>query len=428
MTDTASAFEGPLPRPIVVGVNHHSSTMMMRDRIFVEEQNLTVLLSKMEDDGIDQAVLLATCDRVEVIGITIDPSAFEAAVIQALAEEGECSVDELKEQTYTLTDAKAVAHFFSVTASLDSLMVGDPQVLDQVKRAHRLARNAGFVKAQLETLMQAAYSAAKRVRTETKIGEGPVGMAASAVQIARDVFGELSRCNALLIGTGDMGELIAQDLLKAGLCKLTIIHQREDRAMGLARELDAIAGDFEDLDRLLCESDIVLSALGSRNFRLQKSSVVAALKKRRFKPLFIVDAGVPRDLEPDVEEVDEAFVYGLGDLEQVALKGRAGRELELSQAQKIIEHEVSHFVKNRAERATVPALTKLRMHFEHERAQALVDGAGDAEKSTRLLIGRLLRGPSEAMRKIAGQDEVAWAKLEYALEKLFDLKNNEDKP
>ena len=411
-------------RPIVVGANHHSSTMMMRDRIFVEDQNLPVLLSKMEQDGIDQAVLLATCDRVEVIGFTADPDAFEAAALTALADEGECSVDELKEQTYTVTDQAAVTHVFSVTASLDSLMIGEPQVLGQVKQAHRLARDAGFVKAPLETLMQAAYSAAKRVRTETKIGEGPVGMAASAIQIARDVFGDLSKCNGLLIGTGDMGELIAHEIKEAGLGKLTIVHQRAYRATDLARELDAEVGDFNNLDQLLIDSDIILSALGSRTFRLKKDPVKAAIKKRRYKPLFIVDAGVPGDLDDDVDLVDEAFVYGLGDLEQVALKGRAGRELELEQAQKIIDEDVKVFLNNRAERTAVPALTQLRLHFENERTKALIDGGGDAEKATRLLIGRLLHGPSEAMREIAANDEIKWAQLEYALEKLFDLKED----
>jgi len=428
MTDEILMPDPHRPRPIVVGANHHSSTMMMRDRIFVEDQNVAPLLAKMEPFGIDQAVLLATCDRVEVIGLTLDPEAFERAVLSLLADEAQCAVTELKEQTYTLVDAPAVAHIFSVTASLDSLMIGEPQILGQVKQAHRLAGDAGFVKASLETLMQAAYSAAKRVRTETKIGEGPVGMAASAVQIARDIFGDLSRSKALLIGTGDMGELIAHELLEAGLGKLTITHQRTYRATDLARELGADVADFSDLDRLLCDSDIVLSALGSRSFRLQKEPVAKAIKARRFKPMFIVDAGVPRDLVPEIEELDEAFVYGLGDLEQVALKGRAGRELELHQAHQIIEQEVLSFSNTRAERTAVPALTRLRTHFENERQQALIDGGGDAEKSTRLLVGRLLHGPSEALRQSAAGDEAKWAKLEYALEKLFDLKNIEDKP
>lgn len=410
-------------RPVVVGANHRSSSMTMRDRIFVEDVRIPALLAKLSEKGVDQALLLATCDRVEAVGVTGDVDGFEAAVLEILAAEGECPVDELRAQTYTLTDAEAVEHIFSVTASLDSLMVGEPQIVGQVKAAHRIATEAGFVKAELETCMQAAYSAAKRVRTETRIGEGPVSMAASAVQIARDLFGDLARCRAVLLGTGDMGELIARDMVESGLSSLTITHPRPGRAGYLARELGAHEAQFEDLESLLAETDIVLAALGSRHFQLEKAPVAAAIKARRSQPMFIVDAGVPGDVDPAVEELEDAFVYGLGDLEQVALKGRAGREQEAALARDIIAGEAAAFLHNRAERTAVPALTRLHARFEEERRQAVLDAGGDAEKASRLLVGRLLHRPSEAMRRIAAGDESAWARLEYALEKLFELED-----
>jgi len=426
MTDApanSEALGSSGPRPVVVGANHRSSSMAMRDRIFVEDTRIPALLSAMCEAANTQAILLSTCDRVEVIAITDDVAALEAAVLQALAGEGECTVDELKPQTFTLTDAAAVEHLFSVTASLDSLMVGEPQIVGQVKAAHRISHEAGFVKAPLETLMQAAYSAAKRVRTETRIGEGPVSMAASAVQIARDLFGDLDRCRALLLGTGDMGEMIARDMLALGVERLTITHPRPGRAGYLARELGAHEALFEDLNALLVEADIVLAAVGSRHFKLAKAPVAAALKARRYRPMFIVDAGVPGDVEGTVDELDDAFVYGLGDLEQVALKGRAGREQEAAMARDIIAGEAAAFLHNRAERAAVPALTRLHARFEIERRQAVADAGGDADKATRLLVGRLLHRPSEAMRRIAAGDEAAWARLEFALEKLFELQD-----
>ncbi|MCR4377671.1 MAG: glutamyl-tRNA reductase [Rhodospirillales bacterium] len=416
---------GLAARPIVVGANHRSSSMAMRDRIFVEEARIPALLAKLGDKGVRQAILLATCDRVEAIGITDNAAAFAAAVLEILAAEGECPVEELQAQTYTLTDAQAVEHLFAVTASLDSLMVGEPQIVGQVKAAHRIARETGFVKAELETCMQAAYSAAKRVRTETRIGEGPVSMAASAVQIARDLFGDLKRCRVLLLGTGDMGELIARDMQAIGLDSLTVVHPRPGRAGYLARELGAHEASFETLQTVLNETDIVLTALGSRHFQLEKQMVAAAIKARRSRPIFIVDAGVPGDVDPAVEELDDAFVYGLGDLEQVALKGRAGREQEAALARDIIAGEAAAFLHNRAERAAVPALTRLHARFELERRQAVLDAGGDAEKATRLLVGRLLHRPSEAMRRIAAGDEAAWARLEFALEKLFELQDIE---
>lgn len=408
-------------RPIIVGANHRSSTMVMRDRIFIEEPRVPSVLHDLSERGVAQVILLSTCDRVEAIGISQNPDAFEKAVLEALAKEGECELEDIREQTYTLVDEAAVEHMFRVTASLDSLMMGEPQVLGQVKHAHRQATETDHVRAELETLMQAAFAAAKRVRTETKIGEGPVSMSTSAVQIARDLFGDLKRCKAVLVGTGDMGEMIARDLLKMGLGRLTLTHPRAGRVDALARELGVHVADFDDFDRLLGECDIVLTAVGTRRFSLGQAQVKAALKVRRQQPMFIVDAGVPGDVEPEVEALDDAFVYGLGDLEQVALKGRAGREQEAQLAEDIIRQEVASFVKTRAERAAVPALTRLRTKFDAAREQALKDAGGDAEKATRLLVGRLLHDPSEAMRRIAADDEAAWARLEFALERLFDL-------
>lgn len=415
----------PKGRPIVVGANHRSSTMMMRDRIFVEEPRVPAVLEELAQKGLGQVILLSTCDRVEAVGITQDPALFQRAVLETFAREGECDISEISEQTYTLVDDEAVEHMFRVTASLDSLMVGEPQVLGQVKHAHRQATETDHVRAELETWMQASYAAAKRVRSETKIGEGPVSMAASAVQIARDVFGDLGRCKAVLIGTGDMGEMIARDMLDTGLSSLTVTHPRAGRADALARELEAHVADFENFDKVLAESDIVLCAVGTRRFSLAQEPVKAALKVRRHQPMFIVDAGVPGDVEPQVEDLDDAFVYGLGDLEQVALKGRAGREQEANQASAIIKEEVVSFLKTRAERAAVPTLTRLRDKFERQREQALSDAGGDAEKATRLLLGRLLHDPSQAMRRIAADDEAAWARLEFALERLFDLNDDE---
>jgi len=415
----------PKGRPIVVGANHRSSTMMMRDRIFVEEPRVPALLEELSEMGLGQVILLSTCDRVEAIGITQDPDLFQKSVLETFAREGECEVNAVQEQTYTLVDGEAVEHLFRVTASLDSLMVGEPQVLGQVKHAHRQATETDHVRAELETWMQAAYAAAKRVRTETKIGEGPVSMAASAVQIARDLFGDLGRCKALLIGTGDMGELIARDMLETGLTNLTLTHPRAGRVDALARDMGVHVADFEHFDKLLAESDIVLTAVGTRRFSLGQEPIKAAIKARRHQPMFIVDAGVPGDVEPQVEDLEDAFVYGLGDLEQVALKGRAGREQEAAMANEIITQEVASFLHTRAERAAVPTLSRLRNKFEAAREQALHDAGGDAEKATRLLVGRLLHDPSEAMRRIAADDEAAWARLEFALERLFDLSEDE---
>lgn len=405
-------------QPMVVGANHKSSTMMLRDRIFIEQDRAGEILASLKSNGVEQVIVVSTCDRVDFIAMSDNPKDAQTKLLQAMASEGDLAVGDLDGQTYTLVGNDAVEHIFKVCASLDSLMIGEPQIQGQVKSAHHIAAKAKTIGPELESLMQAAYGAAKRVRTETRIGQGPVSMATSAVQIVRDLFGHPERCRALLIGAGDMGELIAADMVQAGLGHLTITHPRARRAEFMARELSAHTAPFDELPRLLIDSDIVLTALGSRSFTLEKDNVAAALKARRRRPIFIVDAAVPGDVEPAVEELDDAFVYGLGDLERVALKGKAGREVEAAGALIIIEDEVDNFLNALSERIAIPVLVRMRNLFEDARKQAIADSGGDGEKATRLLASRLLHGPSNALRQAAsnGRDMDEMARV---LEQLF---------
>ena len=422
--------EKPALHPLVVGANHKSSTMMLRDRIFVEEDRAPDILQQLKSLGVKQVIIVSTCDRVDFIAICENPETVRGHLLDAMALEGQMKASELEGQTYSLTDGDAVAHIFKVCSSLDSLMIGEPQIQGQVKSAHQLALRAGTVGPELESLMQAAYGAAKRVRSETRIGEGPVSMASSAVQVARDLFGQPERCRALLIGAGDMGELIASDMNQAGLGHLSVIHPRARRGEAIAKELSAHTARFEDLPELLINSDIVITALGSRSFTLNKADVASALKARRRRPIFIVDAAVPGDVEPAVEELDDAFVYGLGDLERVALKGRAGREGEAAEALLILAEEVDNFLNSLAERVAVPVLVRMRNLFEDARKQAMQDSGGDGEKATRLLASRLLHGPSAALRRAASQgrdmDEMAKILEELFADALDDLDDKGD--
>ena len=307
-------------RPVIVGANHKSSGLMLRDRLFVEDGAVPEFLDRLRQAGLTQALVLSTCDRVEVQAI--DPGGGEAPdlIARALADHAEMAPGEIDGQLYTLWDDVAVRHVFTVAASLDSQIVGEPQVLGQVKACHRLARDAGMTGSALEAILQAAYSAAKRVRNETAIGERPVSISAAAVQIAREVHGDLDRCTALLIGAGDMGEMVARDLISAGLSQLTVTHPTEKRAEGVARALDAHVAAYDTLSVLLAEADIVLAAVGRRRHLLTGDMVTAALGTRRQKPVFIIDAAIPGDVEPAVNRIDAAFLYDLGDLEEI---GRA---------------------------------------------------------------------------------------------------------
>lgn len=409
---------------IVVGANHRSSSLALRDQLFVEDAAVPAFLARLRALGLNQALVLSTCDRVEVWTVHPDQQRAAAVVTTAFAEKATLPAEALGQQLYTHAGAEAVRHCFAVTASLDSLIIGEPHIHGQVKAVHRLAREVEMTGADLEALLQAAYSAAKRVRSDTHIGERPVSIAAAAVQFAKDLHGDLDRCSALLVGAGDMGELVAEALQAGGLTRLTVTAPRLARAESVARTLNAHVRPFDSLTEALAEADIVLASLGSRHVVITAEQITQALRKRRRKPMFLVDAGIPGDIEPAVNRVEGAFLYDLTDLERVALEGRANREAAARTAWGILDEELSGFFKGRAARAAVPAIVALRDHFERARDQALREAAGDADKATRLLIHRLLHDPSEVMKDMAGLGAAGrpdWELAEHTLRRLFRL-------
>lgn len=408
------------PRFVVIGANHRSASLGLRDQLFVDDEAAAAFLLGCKERGLHEAMVLSTCDRVEVWASHHDAEVAEGAVCAAFAAKAGLPEAALASQLYTLSGGEAVRHAFAVTASCDSLVIGEPHILGQVKTAHRLARDAATCGPELETILQAAFAAAKRVRSDTHIGEGPVSIAAAAVQMARDLHGDLAKCKGLLVGAGDMGELVAESLLAAGLSWLAVTAPRASRAEAVAETLGGHVIAFEDLKEALANADVVVSAVGTRNVMLAADAVTAALKKRRRKPIFLVDAGIPGDIEPAVNRVDGAFLYDLSDLERVALEGRATREQAARAAWAILEDELNGFLKGRAARAAVPALVSLRHRFEETRDAVLAEAGGNAEEATRLLINRLLHAPTETMKDVAAEG-AEWQAMEKTLKKLFRL-------
>ena len=411
-------------RPVIIGANHRSSSLALRDALFVDDASQAEFLKALHSAGLSQVVALSTCDRVEILALHHDAYFVETVVTEAFAAKAGLSLEALSGQFYALADEAAVRHCFAVTASLDSLVIGEPHVLGQVKACHRMAREAGTCGSELENLLAAAYSAAKRVRSETAVAERPVSIASAAVQFARDLQGDLSACDGLLIGAGDMGELVAESMLANGLRRLVVVAPRQSRAVSVAESLNCHVGDIDDLAQLLVDADIVLTAVSGRHTVLAPDQIHQALRKRRRKPIFLVDTGIPGDIDPAVNRVDGAYLYDLTDLERVAMEGRATREAAAREAWGIIDAELATFAKGMAARAAVPAIVALRGHFEAVREQVLGETAGDVEKATRLLIGRLLHEPSEIMREIASGGDASraeWDAAEQLLKRLFRL-------
>lgn len=409
---------------LVVGANQHSSSLAVRDRLYVEEHAHRPFLEDLRKAGLSQALLVSTCDRVEVQAMHPDPDSVGPIIAAVLARHGGYELGEIADQLYILTCEAALRHLFAVASSLESTVIGEPHVLGQLKDGYRAARAAGLVGSELEAAMQRAFAVAKRVRTQTAIGAGPVSVAAAAIDVARAVHGDLQRLSCLMIGTGEMGELLAHSLRQAGLGRLIITDTRPARAEAAARALDCHMWPLQALADSAADADIILGCLGSRTPVISAATARRALRKRRNRPIVFIDVAVPGDIDPLADRLDGVFLYSLDDLERLARNGRNARHGEVAMARRIIDEEVAAFFRSRAERAVVPVLARLRDYFETVRSEALVDAGDDAERATRLLVNRLLHDPITRLRKIAAHGSNAdceLARFDKMLKRLFDL-------
>ncbi len=409
----------------VVGANHRSSPIALRDRLFVDDAALPALFEGLKAAGIDQAVVLSTCDRVEVQGAHADPQAAARQIVRLLAERAGMAVDDVADSIYQHSGADAVRHIFAVAAALDSMMIGETQVLGQMRAGHRLSQAAGLTGAELEGVLQAAYGAAKRIRTETAIGQRPVSIASAAVQLSRDIHGDLDRSAALLLGGGEMGESLAMRLQDAGLSRLVVAHPVPSRGEDMARRLACHHHPFDRFAAALPAADIVITALGDGRVLVTPEMMTEALKARRRRPMFLIDAAIPADIDPAVNRLEDLFLYDLDDLEGAAMAGRADRAAAARAAWEILDGEVAAFLGRRLSRRAIPAVVALRHHFEAVRDEVLSSGGDDAAEATRRLVNRLLHDPSEALRGLAGRAAES-AAAEALLKHLFRLGHDPD--
>jgi glutamyl-tRNA reductase len=418
------AASGP-SRLLVVGTSHRTSGAALRDRLFVDADAQPDFLDRLRDAGISNAVLLATCDRVEVQAVHEDQDVACQIILELLSSHSGVPLRELEQQCYRLDGRTAMTHLFSVAAALDSLVVGEPQVLGQVKDSHRLAQSRSMINAELGGILAAAYHAAKRVRTETTIGQRPVSIAAAAERLARNIHGDLDGCAALLVGAGEMGELIADHLRRSGLSRITVVARIAAQAEGLAQRIGGHHAAYDDLQACLPGADIVITAVATGQHVITREYIATALAERKRRPIFLIDTGVPGDIQPAVNDLDDAFVYDLADLEAVALEGLAGRDAETKSAVAVVEEEVARYFAEQAGREISPLISALREHFHTVRRDVLDDEPEDAAAATRLLINRLLHSPSDVLRDMSRNRSDELTGAEGLLEKLFGVKPSE---
>ena len=414
-------------QPFIIGADFRSCSLSVRDRLFVTDSDIPNFLKMLRKKGLREAFVLSTCDRIEVLGLHAFPEQLTKNIKSALAYHGGFELAELEGQIYQKFNKEAINHIFSVASSLESQIVGEPQVLGQIKACHRIARDAKMISGPLERLLQIAYRVAKRVRTETAIGEWSVSNPSVASRVARGLFGDLRRVSVILIGVENIGAIFARQFQFDNIEKLTIYHPNNKRSEALARELNCKNISSLQLQQSLIDSDIVVCAMGSSKHVLTSDMIRASLIKRKNKPQFILDLGVPGDVEPSVARIDDAFVYDAKDLESLAFEGKLHREQAASHARNIISHEIELYIGDQTERKVSDTISALRASFEKARLEVLKEHS-DASRATQLLINRLLDKPLRMLRENKKNKEIKILDVEELVQSLFDLKGqNHDK-
>lgn len=411
---------------LVFGMNHRTAPVEVRERFAVDDP--APLLHKLVDrPEIAEAVLLSTCNRVELVVTAENADAAQHALIEfftrELASEALPSRAALGEMTYLRQGRDAVEHVFRVASAVDSMVVGEPQILGQVKDAYRAAAEAGTCGAVLSRLFQRAFATAKRVKNETAIAARPVSVARVAVNLAKQIFETLDDKSALLVGAGDMIEAALVALGDHGLGERRVVNRTPAHAEGLARRFGGTAHGLDELDRLLPETDVVLSCVGGSGFILTRPQIEACLRLRRGRPLFLIDIGVPRNVDPGVHELDSAYLYDLDDLQEVADQNEDERRREVTRAERIIVEEREHFEGWLVALQAVPTIRELTERAEAIRRREVDRFAGRLaldepralvlEQLTRGIVAKLLHGPVSRLRDETDR-EVGLIRLEEA--------------
>src|SRR6516225_1709058 len=391
----------------IVGVSHKTAPVEVRERLAFNSDVLrSALAALMDRQNVREAIILSTCNRVEVMAESPD----ERLIREFLCEFHQIPPDSVSKHIYSFKNADAIRHVFRVAASLDSMMVGEPQILGQVKEAYRIATDAGAVGMHLSALMNRAFAVAKKVRNETGISQAAVSVSFAAVELARKIFGDLTGKTVMIIGASKMGELAAKHLKRNGVSSVLVTNRTFERAVELAKVFEGAAVPFEHFTDHMVGADIVISSTGAPHFIIGKTLAEQVIHRRKNKPMFFIDIAVPRDIDPTVNEIDNAFVYDIDDLQQVIDANLKERLKEASRAEEIIDSEVQAFCLKMQSREVVPAIVQLRDTLEKLRRDEIernrrhfkdLSPEAAADLITKSLINKILHVPTEYLKQMA---------------------------
>lgn len=416
---------------IVIGLSHKTATVEIREKVAFSPNLIEKPLHDLVAlDDIIEGVIVSTCNRVEIYATTRDIAGGIARVKRFLADHHRIPLETLEAHLYCHHSEAAIRHVFRVASSLDSMVVGEPQILGQIKTSYGYAaeyKSSGII---LNRFLHKAFSVAKRVRTETKIASSAVSVAFAAVELAKKVLGDLSDKTVMLVGAGEMCELAAKHFLNSGAKGIMVTNRTFERAERLAEEFAGEAVRFEELFDHLHRADIVLSSTGAPHIIIGPKEVEEVVKRRRFKPMFFIDIAVPRDIDQRVDDVESAYLFTVDDLQEIVQANLAQRGLEAQKAEEIVDQEIGQFFKWLSSLEVTPTIVALRNRFEEIRRAELEkscsnwkDLSPDAEKRiealTAAIMNKLLHAPTAALKK-AGQGGRVDLYVD-ALRQLFEL-------
>jgi glutamyl-tRNA reductase len=410
----------------LVGLSHRTAPVEVRERFAFSGDALrgalTSLVSKQE---VSEAMILSTCNRVEVVAESAD----DLRIREFLCDFHRVPQHTISEHLYSFKNADAIRHIFRVAASLDSMLVGEPQILGQVKEAYRIATEAGTVGMHLSALMSRAFAVAKRVRSETGISQSAVSVSYAAVELARKIFGDLSGKAVMVIGASKMGELAAKHLRRAGVSSVLVTNRTFERAVELAKVFEGGAIPFEHFTDHMDRADIIISSTGAPNFIIGKVLVEQIIHRRKNKPMFFIDIAVPRDIDPLVNEIDNAFLYDIDDLQQVIDTNLKERMSEATRAEEIVASEVQAFCSRIQAREVVPTIVLLRERLEKLRREEIERNRRQlrdlppeqaVDQITQALVNKILHHPITHLKQMAHDPQ--GPDIAEMIRKIFDIK------
>lgn len=414
----------------ILGLNHTTAPVDIREQVIYSGDDIARALAELVQlQGVDEAVILSTCNRTEFYldsddgGVTALASWLKGD--QSLSKDAEAAL-------FTLNNEEAIRHLFRVACGLDSMVLGEPQILGQLKDAFRQAEQSATVGSQLSRLFQHTFSVAKKVRTDTQIGASPVSVAYAAVNLANQFFAGFSKHTALLIGAGMTIELVARHLSSKGIGRMFVANRDFDRAQKIASQFDGFALPLSEIEGTLPEADILISSTSSTEPIVTTEQMRSAIRARKRRPIFAVDIAVPRDLEAGIGELDDVYLYTIDDLDKVIVEGQSNREAAAVEADRILIEETQRYLSIERSKEVAPIITALRDHGDTLRHEVLeqarrrlakgVDQDEVLEFVTASLLKKLLHQPSVRLREAGEQSDQAFID---AIRELFGLEHKD---